>query len=82
MSDTIETTAARDDTKTKMPTKLERLRCKTCNAKIMITNAHKCRCDGNFCQQHFFFSKHACPYDYKLLREKLVKVVPDKIQSI
>lgn len=53
-------------------------KCLYCNKKFYILT--KCKCDGYYCSKHIH--GHECTFNYKTLRNTMIKVEAQKIEKI
>jgi hypothetical protein len=72
-----------DKPKVKKPKKK---RCPVCNKKIGLLT-YTCKCGLEFCVNHIQPELHNCSYDHKteakkLLNDRLIKVVNEKVEKI
>ena len=47
-----------------MTSNTDRKYCNVCKKKLNLLPL-KCKCNDYFCEKHFFFSSHDCPYNFK-----------------
>lgn len=48
-------------------------KCFSCNKKLGIVLAFKCKCGNFFCSIHRYFNKHECTYDWKKAEREILE---------
>lgn len=67
-----------ETTEDKQPPMNLHSKCEECKKKCYILM--KCKCDSYYCSKHIH--GHKCTFDYKTLRNPMIKIEAQKIEKI